>query len=221
MVTNSTAGEHEDHHGARAATAPARADAPSFNRVLTGAPALWGMALTTLAVRVSHAHPSSPPSGEARVQAVRAQAARDRHRLRDLDHAHRVRALLVLLGIVWIAVYVNVAKDAATYVAGLGKKPSNPLPWMADLGKWNYLIGFGLIFFGLVVSANKKTPLGRGRGVVVGMLGCFLFGLVWIVPVYFTGNDSPIPVMKDLGQYNLMVGIGFMAVGFAYATKWE
>ena len=130
-------------------------------------------------------------------------------------------ALLVLVGIVWIAVYVNVAKDAATYTPGLGKKPSNPLPFMADLDKWNYLIGFGLIFAGLVVSAHKKTPLGRGRGVVVGMLGCFLIGLVWIVLYYFTGSDSPIPVMKDLGQYNLMVGIGFMATGFAFATKWE
>ena len=132
-----------------------------------------------------------------------------------------VAAALVVIGIVWIAVYVNVAQDAAEYVAGVGKKPSNPLPWMAHLDKWNYLIGFGLIFVGLVVSANKKTPLGRGRGVVVGMLGCFLIGLVWIVLFYFTGNDSPIPVMKDLGQYNLMVGIGFMAVGFTFATRWE
>ena len=32
------------------------------------------------------------------------------------------------------------------------KKPDNPLPWMADLGNWNYLIGFGLIFVGLAVS---------------------------------------------------------------------
>jgi hypothetical protein len=28
-------------------------------------------------------------------------------------------------------------------------------------------------------------------------------------------------VMSDLGQYNLVVGIGFMAVGFVYATHWE
>ena len=131
-----------------------------------------------------------------------------------------IAAGLVVVGIIWIALYVNVAKDAAIF-AGVGKKPSNPLPFMADLDKWNYLIGFGLIFAGLVFAANKKTPLGRGRGVVVGMLGCFLFGLVWIVLYYFTGSDSPIPVMKDLGQYNLMVGIGFMATGFAYAVKWE
>jgi drug/metabolite transporter (DMT)-like permease len=132
-----------------------------------------------------------------------------------------IAAALALVGIVWIVVYINVAKDAATYIPGTGKKPSNPIPFMADLDKWNFLIGFGLIFAGLIVAANKKTPLGRGRGVVIGMLGCFLIGLVWIVLYYFSGSDSPIPVMKDLGQYNLMLGIGFMAVGFAYATKWE
>ena len=130
--------------------------------------------------------------------------------------------LLVVAGIVWMAVYVNVAKDAADFVSFPGaKKPSDPLPWMSDLGRWNYAIGFGAIFLGLVVAAHRLTPLGRGRGVVVGMLGCFLVGLVWIVVFYFIGQGGPVPVMKDLDQYNLLVGIGFMAVGFTYATKWE
>jgi cell division protein CrgA len=127
--------------------------------------------------------------------------------------------VLVLLGIVWMIVYINVAKDAATALPG--QKTDNPLPWMADLEKWNYAIGFGLIFVGLAVSAHKKTPLGRGRGVVGAMLGCFLIGLIWIVTFYFLGNDTSVPVMTDLGQYNLLVGIGFMAVGFSFATKWE
>ena len=133
-----------------------------------------------------------------------------------------IAVALVVLGIVWMAVYINFAKDAALYTPGLGgKKPSNPLPWMADLEKWNYAIGFVLIFLGLTVAAHKSTPLGRGRGVVVGMLGCFLVGLVWIVVFYFVQSNGPIPVMKDLNQYNLLVGIGFMAVGFTFATKWE
>ena len=133
-----------------------------------------------------------------------------------------VAVLLAVVGIVWIAVYVNVAKDAADFTPGLGgKKPSDPLPWMSDLGLWNFAIGFGLIFLGLAVSAHKLTPLGRGRGVVIGMLGCFGIGLAWIVLFYFAGQDGPIPVMKDLDQYNLLVGIGFMAVGFTFATKWE
>ncbi len=129
---------------------------------------------------------------------------------------------LVLVGIAWIVVYATVAHDAATFVKiGDVKPPSSPLPWMSDLKNWNYLIGFGLIMIGLTVSADKLTPLGRGRGVVVGMLGCFLIGLIWIVVFYFVGNDLAIPVMQDLGQYNLVVGIAFMAVGFTFATKWE
>jgi hypothetical protein len=131
-----------------------------------------------------------------------------------------VALALVVLGIVWIAVYYTVARDAALAVPG-AKKPSNPLPFMADLEKWNYLIGFVLIFAGLAVAAHKSTPLGRGRGVVVGMLGCFLIGLLWIVVFYFVGADTSLPVMDDLGQYNLLVGIGWMAVGFTFATKWE
>ena len=132
-----------------------------------------------------------------------------------------IAALLVVLGIAWIVVYVVFAQDAANYTAGLGTKPDNPLPWMADLKKWNYAIGFGMIFVGLAVSAHKSTPLGRGRGVVVAMLGCFLIGLLWIVTFYFVSGNDSVPVMGDLGQYNLLVGIGFMAVGFTFATKWE
>ena len=135
-----------------------------------------------------------------------------------------VAVLLVVVGIAWIAVYTNVAMDAANYVKIPGaKKPDTPFPWMSDLKRWNYVIGFGLIFAGLIASANKKTPLGRGRGVVVGMLGSFLIGLVWIIVYYFVGQDSSlhIPVMDQLQQSNLLVGVGFMAVGFTFATKWE
>ena len=95
---------------------------------------------------------------------------------------------------------------------------------MADLANWNYAIGFGLILVGLIVSAHPSTPLGRGRGVVIGMLGCFLVGLLWICTFYVFSNSQDsagIPIMNDLGQKNLVVGIGFMAVGFTFATRWE
>lgn len=135
-----------------------------------------------------------------------------------------VAVVLVLVGIAWLVVYTHWALDAANWTKALGgKRPHTPFPWMADLKKWNYLIGFGLIFLGLVVSADKKTPLGRGRGVVVGMLGSFLIGLVWIITYYFVAQETSvnIPVMDQLDQWNLVVGIGFMAVGFAFAMKWE
>ncbi len=121
-------------------------------------------------------------------------------------------AVLVVAGIAWVVVYQTVAGPSTD---------GTSLTWMGDLGRWNYLIGFGLVFLGLALAAHPSTPLGRGRGVVVGMLGCFLLGLLWIVLYYVTGQDLTIPVLTDLSQYNLVVGIGFMAVGFVYATHWE
>jgi hypothetical protein len=120
-----------------------------------------------------------------------------------------VCVIVAALGIAWMAVYINVAEGG------------RQLTWMGDLGRWNFLIGFGLIFLALALAASPATPLGRGRGVVVGMLGCFLLGLIWIVLYYIVGQTSSVPVIRDLGQYNLVVGIGFMAVGFIYATHWE
>jgi len=116
---------------------------------------------------------------------------------------------LMALGIAWMAVYINVAQDGQS------------LTQMGDLRRWNFVIGFALIFVGMIASAAPTTPLGRGRGVVVGMLGCFLIGLIWICVYYIAGPDNSIPVLRNLDQYNLIVGISFMAVGFVYATKWE
>jgi hypothetical protein len=120
-----------------------------------------------------------------------------------------IAAGLSVVGIAWLAVYIAVGDEG------------HKLLWMYDLADWNFLIAFGLFFLGLMVASNPKTPLGRGRGIVVGMLGSFLLGLTWIVIYYVTGNTQDVPVIRDLGQYNLLVGVGCMAVGFVYATKWE
>jgi drug/metabolite transporter (DMT)-like permease len=130
-----------------------------------------------------------------------------------------IAILLIVVGIAWIAYYYTQVRVDPTVIPA--PKAGSP-KFMAELKDWNYLIGFGLIMVGLVVSAHPSTPLGRGRGVVVGMLGCFLIGLLWICTFYVFSNDiSDIPVFNDLGQYNLVVGIGLMAVGFTFATRWE
>ena len=118
-------------------------------------------------------------------------------------------AVLAIAGIAYLVYYQLAVVDDGT-PATLG-----------DLGKWNYLIGFGLLFLGLMVAAHPSTPLGRGRGVVIGMLGCFLVGLTWIVIYYVTSQEQNLPLFRELGNYNLLVGIGFMATGFVYATRWE
>ncbi len=118
-------------------------------------------------------------------------------------------ALLVVAGIAYVVYYLTQVYDDQT--------PKR----LADLKNWNWLIGFGLIFLGLAFAARPSTPLGRGRGVVVGMLGCFLLGLTWIVVYYVTSQDASVPLVSELGNYNLIVGVAFMAVGFIYATHWE
>jgi len=130
-----------------------------------------------------------------------------------------IAIVLAVVGVAWLVYYyVAVRVDPALIAA---PEPGSPA-FMADLGNWNYVIGFGLLLLGLAVSAHPSTPLGRGRGVVVGMLACFIIGLLWICTFYvFSDDASAIPIMNDLEQYNLLVGIAFMAVGFTFATRWE
>lgn len=129
--------------------------------------------------------------------------------------------LLVVLGIAYIAFYYVGVRAPEPTAKVLDPKMTGP-GFMQDLGGWNYLIGFALLFLGLIVSAHPSTPLGRGRGVVAGMLGCFLAGLAWICVFYAIAQDtSKVPVFNDLDQKNLIVGIAFMAVGFTFATRWE
>jgi len=134
-----------------------------------------------------------------------------------------VALLLIAAGIAWIAYYYIGVRAPEGFDPKTGQAYAETgWKFMRDLDHWNYLIGFGLILLGLIVSAHRSTPLGRGRGVVVGMLGCFIIGLAWICVFYAVANgDSQPPVINDLGNKNLFVGVAFMAVGFSFATKWE
>jgi len=131
-----------------------------------------------------------------------------------------VALVMMVVGIAWIVFYYVVVRPDPNTIPL--EKPGGPA-FMGDMGKWNYVVGFGLFFLGLLVAAHPSTPLGRGRGVVVGMLACFLLGLVWICTFYIISGDNlhKVPIFNDLDQWNLVVGIAFMAVGFSYATRWE
>ncbi len=144
-----------------------------------------------------------------------------------------VSLVLMVGGIAWMAYYYIGVRPIAGF--GDDDKPAldpetfepgkvTGLDLFGDLQEWNYLIGFGAIMLGLIIAAHPSTPLGRGRGVVVGMLGCFVIGLLWICTYYVVGtgdNAQDLAVFNDLEQKNLFVGIAFMAVGFTFATKWE
>jgi hypothetical protein len=52
------------------------------------------------------------------------------------------------------------------------------------------------------------------------MVGMFIIGLLWIVVFYLAGNQ--VPVMQDLSNLaNVLVGFGFICVGFVLATRWR
>lgn len=148
----------------------------------------------------------------------------------DLGPTWSIRFVIALVlflgGIAWITYYYVGIRPTDGWFDGVPVKDQEGTGPMAvqELKGWNYLIGFGASMLGLALAAHKSTPLGRGRGVVVGMLGCFVVGLLWICVYYVTQTANPpmdIPVFNDLEQKNLFVGIALMAVGFTYATKWE
>lgn len=129
-----------------------------------------------------------------------------------------ISLLLIVAGIAWVVFYYMQARGNPLAFPPVEGSPKA----VADLERWNYAIGFGLLMLGLIILAHPSTPLGRKRGVVIGMLGCFLVGLIWICIFYVFSDDlSKLWVFNDLGQWNLVVGIAFMAVGFSFATKWE
>jgi len=51
------------------------------------------------------------------------------------------------------------------------------------------------------------------------MLACWLLGLAW-VSVYYVAGDR-LPVMSDLGSWNIIIGMGLIGLGFVFATRWE
>lgn len=51
------------------------------------------------------------------------------------------------------------------------------------------------------------------------MVTLFILGLLWIVVYYISG--STLPVMKNLGWWNVVVGFSFIAAGFGMSTRWR
>jgi len=52
------------------------------------------------------------------------------------------------------------------------------------------------------------------------MVAMFILGLLWIVVFYLAGPK--VPVMKELNNIqNILVGFGFIGVGFGFATRWK
>jgi hypothetical protein len=50
------------------------------------------------------------------------------------------------------------------------------------------------------------------------MLAFFIVGLAWIVLFYVTQGSLPV---DGLGNWNIVVGFGFIAAGFVVSTQWK
>jgi len=50
------------------------------------------------------------------------------------------------------------------------------------------------------------------------MVTLFLLGLLWIVVFYVTQGSLPI---SPLGNWNLVIGFGFIIAGFVLSTQWR
>ncbi|REF36508.1 uncharacterized protein UPF0233 [Thermasporomyces composti] len=68
----------------------------------------------------------------------------------------------------------------------------------------------------------EKAPakaIHGGRWVAPVMLTCFIVGLLWLVVFYLAGSE--IPLMRDLNNWNILVGMGLIAIGFVVSTQWR
>ncbi len=50
------------------------------------------------------------------------------------------------------------------------------------------------------------------------MVVLFVMGLLWIVIFYVSSTAYPIP---GIGAWNMLVGFGFIGIGFSLATRWQ
>jgi hypothetical protein len=67
-------------------------------------------------------------------------------------------------------------------------------------------------------TKQTNVKLQSSSWVAPVMLALFLLGLVWIVVFYVTGGSLPV---ESLGNWNIVVGFGFIAAGFAVSTQWK
>ncbi len=64
----------------------------------------------------------------------------------------------------------------------------------------------------------QPTVTESPKWLVPVMLANFLIGLLWIVIFYISSTAYPVP---GIGAWNMVVGFGFVGVGFTLATRWR
>lgn len=66
--------------------------------------------------------------------------------------------------------------------------------------------------------AEKSVAMASPRWLAPTMVALFVVGLLWIVAYYLTPD---LPVLRELGNWNMLVGFGLIMAGFALSTRWR
>lgn len=115
----------------------------------------------------------------------------------------------------------------------IAEKADKHIAFISTLGTWNLLVAAIALIVAVLAfrkaratafhpqSAPHTRALGN-RWAAPAMIGSALIGLVWIVVFYVTnGTTADVPIITDLGNWNLVIGMGFIVGAFGFAMKWE
>ncbi|MCW2666955.1 MAG: hypothetical protein JWN57_1917 [Frankiales bacterium] len=70
--------------------------------------------------------------------------------------------------------------------------------------------------------AATSTPKKKGPSPIwlaPLMLAMFGLGILWLVVFYLANGEMPI--LEDLQNWHLLIGFGFIVVGFGLSTQWR
>jgi hypothetical protein len=67
-------------------------------------------------------------------------------------------------------------------------------------------------------TKKVKAP-GSRRWVPPTFITVGLLGVAWLIVYYVAGTS--VPLMSDLGNWNILIGMGGMAAAFGIATLWR
>lgn len=66
---------------------------------------------------------------------------------------------------------------------------------------------------------RKRVAYSSRRWVPPVFITVGLLGGLWIVTYYIAG--ARVPYMRDLGDWNVLIGMGLLAASFAISTLWK
>lgn len=68
-------------------------------------------------------------------------------------------------------------------------------------------------------NRRLTVPPGSRRWVAPAFITVGLLGVVWLVVYYIAGRDMPF--MNKLGDWNILIGMGLMAVSLSLSMLWK